>query len=115
MAASSSFSRYRTRTTGKQVRLNGRGHRSTLSRTMENRDIAAVLRELAVFSELAGQNPFKARAFEAVARTVEKLPERVADLASQNRLSEVKGIGKGTGEIIRELLATGASSELAKL
>ncbi len=82
---------------------------------MDNHDIAAVLRELAVFSDLSGANPFKARAFEAVARTVEKLAESIADLAAQDRLAEVKGVGKGTGQVIRELLATGASSELATL
>lgn len=82
---------------------------------MENRDIAAVLRELAVFSDLAGENPFKARAFDAVARTVEKLPDRVADLAAQDRLSDVKGAGKGMQQVIRELIATGSSTELAKL
>jgi len=82
---------------------------------MENRDVAAALRELAVFSELAGENPFKARAFESVARTVEKLAESLADLAGQNRLAELRGVGKGTEQIIRELLATGASTELAKL
>jgi DNA polymerase (family 10) len=82
---------------------------------MDNRDIAAVLRELAVFSDLAGENPFKARAFEAVARTVEKLTESLADLAAQGRFPEVKGIGKGTQQIIQELLATGSSKELARL
>lgn len=82
---------------------------------MDNRDIAGVLREIAVFNDLSGGNAFKSRAFEAVARTVEKLPERLADLAGQDRLSEVKGIGKGTEQVIRELLATGASSELARL
>ncbi|MCX7028798.1 MAG: DNA polymerase/3'-5' exonuclease PolX [Spirochaetes bacterium] len=82
---------------------------------MDNRDIAAVLREIAVFNDLSGGNTFKSRAFEAVARTVEKLPESLADLVAQDRLSEVKGVGKGTEQVIRELLATGASSELAKL
>ena len=66
---------------------------------MDNRDIAAVLREIAVFSDLSGENPFKSRAFEAVARTVEKLPESLADLAAQDRLSEVKGVGKGTAQV----------------
>ncbi len=82
---------------------------------MDNRDIAGVLREIAVFNDLSGGNSFKSRAFEALARTVEKLSESLADLAAHDRLSEVKGIGKGTEQVIRELLATGASSELAKL
>lgn len=82
---------------------------------MDNHDIAAVLREIAVFNDLAGGNAFKSRAFEAVARTVEQLPEPLADLAAQDRLSDVKGVGKGTEQVIRELLATGASSELARL
>ena len=82
---------------------------------MDNREIAAVLREIAVFNDLSGGNAFKSRAFETVARTVEKLPESLADLAAQDRLSEVKGVGKGTAQVIRELIATGASSELATL
>ncbi len=53
---------------------------------MDNREIAAILEEIAVFSELAGENPFKARAFQAVARTIEKHPEPVADLVAQSRL-----------------------------
>jgi len=82
---------------------------------MDNHDVAAVLREIAVFNDLAGGNAFRSRAFEAVARSVEQLPERLADLVEQGRLAEVKGVGKGTEQVIRELLATGASSELARL
>jgi DNA polymerase (family X) len=82
---------------------------------MDNRGIAAVLHQISVFSELAGANPFKARAFDAAARVLEKLPEAVSDLAAQGRLRDVKGIGKSIEEAIRDLLDTGGSRLLEEL
>jgi DNA polymerase (family 10) len=82
---------------------------------MENREIASVLHEIAVFSELAGENPFKARAFDGAARIVEKLPESVAEIAGQGRLQEIKGIGKGIADAILDIASTGRSSLLEGL
>ena len=42
---------------------------------MTNKELGAVLKQIAVYQELAGENPFKSRAFERAARTVEKYPE----------------------------------------
>ena len=74
---------------------------------MDNRGIATILADIAVFSELAGENPFKARAFQSVARSVEKHPESVAALCAEGRLREIKGIGKGIEEVIQQAVATG--------
>ncbi len=82
---------------------------------MDNREIASVLHDLAVFSELAGENPFKARAFDAAARAVEKHPENAAELLAQGRLREIKGVGKSIEEIIGELAADGRSKLLEDL
>ncbi len=82
---------------------------------MDNSSIASVLRELAIYSDLLGANPFKARAFESAARTIEKLDRSVADFAAENRLREIQGVGKSTEEIIRELLDKGTSTELAAM
>jgi DNA polymerase (family 10) len=82
---------------------------------MDNRAIADLLSDIAVFSELAGENPFKSRAFQSVARTVEKHPESVATLCSEGRLREIRGIGPSIEEIIQEIVQTGSSSLLTKL
>jgi len=82
---------------------------------MDNKAIAAILGEIAVFSELSGENPFKSRAFQTVARAVEKHPESVADLCAQGRLREIKGIGKGIEEIIQDIVGSGRSRLLDEL
>ena len=85
---------------------------------MNNPQIAGVLREIAVFSDLAGENPFKVLAFEKGARIVERHPESFATLVAEDRLMAgggIKGIGKGLAEVIRELCTEGRSSLLAQL
>ncbi len=82
---------------------------------MDNGGIASALNEIAIFSELTGENPFKSRAYENVARIVEKHPESVADLCTQGRLKEIKGVGKSIEDIIKELVSTGRSTVLEKL
>jgi DNA polymerase (family X) len=82
---------------------------------MDNREIARHLNEISVFCELAGENPFKARAFSTAARTLEKLAEPAAALAGQGRLREVKGVGKGIEDAVIELLHDGRSRFLEEL
>ncbi len=82
---------------------------------MDNREIASILYEIAVFSELAGENPFKARAFSGAARVVEKYGESIGDLAAGEGLSGIPGIGKSIAEAIQEIVREGASSLLARL
>ncbi len=60
----------------------GRRHRIAFG--MDNRGIASLLGDIAVFSELVGENPFKARAFQSVARSVEKHPERSPSCAPRD-------------------------------
>ncbi|MGA2614371.1 MAG: DNA polymerase/3'-5' exonuclease PolX [Spirochaetia bacterium] len=82
---------------------------------MDNNGIASALGEIAVFSELTGENPFKSRAYENVARIIEKYPESVAELCAQGRLREIKGVGKSIEDIIKDLVSTGRSSVLEGL
>ena len=82
---------------------------------MDNRAIASVLNEIAIFSELAGENPFKSRAFQGVARTIEKHPESVAALCAAGRLREIKGVGASIEEIIKETVETGNPTLLKEL
>ena len=82
---------------------------------MNNRELATVLRQIAVYKELAGENPFKALAFEKAARVVERHPESFATLVEEGRLAGIPGIGKGIGDVITELVRTGQSTELDEL
>ena len=74
---------------------------------MEVREIAGRLEEIGLLLELKGENPFKVRAYQSGARALESLEEDLDTLIGEERLSEVKGIGKAlTGKII-ELRQTG--------
>jgi DNA polymerase (family 10) len=82
---------------------------------MTNKELGAFLKQIATYQELAGENPFKSRAFERAARIVEQHPESFTTLVAEDRLSGIQGIGKGIGEVLRELVGTGRSSVLEEL
>lgn len=78
---------------------------------MDKFTIARMLDEISRYIELSDPNPFKARAFEKAARAVENIE---GDIASVN-LADVSGIGKATGQVIEEILASGKSEYLEEL
>jgi DNA polymerase (family 10) len=82
---------------------------------MTNKEIASHLREIAVYKEISGDNPFKVRAFDQAARAVEGCPDDAVSLASEGRLTRIKGVGKGIEEVILEFMAEGHSRELEQL
>jgi DNA polymerase (family 10) len=82
---------------------------------MTNKELGAVLKQIAVYQELAGENPFKSRAFERAARIVEQHPESFATLVAEDRMGGIQGIGKGIGDVLRELVGSGKSSVLEQL
>jgi DNA polymerase (family 10) len=82
---------------------------------MDNKEISLILKELAVYKELAGENVFKIRAFENAARVIENYPAPMIELLEQNTLNQIKGIGKSIAEVIVELVNHGTSRELDEL
>lgn len=82
---------------------------------MEVRDIAERLEEIGTLLELKGENPFKVRAYQSGARALESLEEDLDELIREERLGEVKGIGKALTEKIIELRQTGRLSFYDKL
>lgn len=76
---------------------------------MEARMVARRLRRLAHMLELAGENPFKIRAFTGGAAAVERTHDLAARVA-EGRLREVKGIGPALAEVIVELVTTGRAA-----
>src|SRR5690349_9971386 len=57
--------------------------------------------------ELKGENPFRIRAYQNGARALLASTEDLGALVSENRLTDIKGIGKGLAENIAALVSTG--------
>jgi len=74
---------------------------------VDRKEIAQILTEIGTMLELLGESPYKSRAYYNGARTVELLTEDIEELVRQDRLKEVKGIGKTLDEKIKELINTG--------
>jgi DNA polymerase (family X) len=74
------------------------------------REIARVLAEISVLSELNDPKPFRARAYMAAARVVETGGHDLPALAAEDQLTSIPGVGGGIAETIRELIDTGRST-----
>ena len=74
---------------------------------MQKDEIADILKEIGVFLELKGENPFKTRAYQNGARTLEGVTEPLDKLVEEERLADIKGSGKALAEKITELGTTG--------
>ena len=75
---------------------------------MTNKQIARYLKETAALIELTGGNPFRGRAFDRAARTIERLDDPVADLLAAGTLTDIPGIGAGLAAQIQTLLDFGS-------
>lgn len=80
---------------------------------MNNKQISHALHQLADYLELAGENSFKVGAYRKAARAVETSRESIAEHI--DHVQELKGVGKGTASVIRELVETGRLSQLEEL
>jgi len=78
-------------------------------------EIADVLGDIAVLLELKGENPFKIRAYQSGARSLETLSDDLGTLIAENRLGTVKGIGDALVKKIVELYETGRLEFYEKL
>ena len=74
---------------------------------MKKDEIADILEEIALLLELKGENPFKIRAYQNGARTLLNLEEDLETLIANDKLGEVKGIGKALVDKITTLYETG--------
>jgi len=74
--------------------------------------IAQALREMATLLEVAGQEPFRARAYARGAEALERLDADLGRLVEDRRLTEISGIGPGLAGMISELYRTGGSEVL---
>lgn len=79
------------------------------------RAVVAGLQEIAELLELAGENPFRVRAYANASRTVLDLSGELEGLVAGGRLASVKGIGKGLAADIVTLWEGGEPAVLADL
>src|SRR3546814_16864573 len=77
---------------------------------MENKVIARTLRLLSQLMELHEANPFKVRSLSNAARKIDKFPQTISSLNS-DELEKIDGIGKSTAAKVAELIETGKRSE----
>ena len=78
-----------------------------VKQVLDNKRVSTVLQEVALLSELKGENPFKVKAYSNAARTIEILEEDLGDMVREGRLKEMKGIGEALSQHIAELVITG--------
>jgi DNA polymerase (family 10) len=74
---------------------------------MTNPEVAEVLRGLASLLEKKKESWFKIRAYLKVADEIEKLTVDLSQLAAENKLREIPGVGDAIEKKIREMLTTG--------
>ncbi|HEX8432885.1 MAG TPA: helix-hairpin-helix domain-containing protein, partial [Longimicrobium sp.] len=78
-------------------------------------EVAAVLAEIAMLTEVVGGDPFRARAFAGAARRLEGSGVDLHALAREDALTSLPGIGAGIASTIEELVRSGRSSLHSRL
>jgi DNA polymerase (family X) len=81
---------------------------------VNNADVARAFDELADLLELAGENPFKLRAYRNFAETARELREELADVAARAELTGIDGVGDAIAAKVEQLLGTGTFGALEK-
>jgi len=73
---------------------------------VDKKEIAGVFEEIGALLELKGDNPFRVRAYYNAARMVDGLQEDLGTLIKEERLTDIKSIGKDLAAKITELYTT---------
>ncbi len=82
---------------------------------LDNAAIAERLESFAVLLDLAGSSRYTARAYRRAAETIRETRAPVEELVRAGRVEELRGVGTGIAERLRELVATGRIAELDEL
>src|SRR5262245_9530719 len=76
---------------------------------IKKEQIVEVLETIAILLELRDENHFKIRAYTNAARSIETWGGNLRELAEENRLEEIPGVGKAIAAKITDLALTGSS------
>jgi len=82
---------------------------------MNKEEVVKILNEIAVLLELAGENPFKSRAYETAARNLERTTDDIEGLVKSGEIFRLPGIGEAIGKKIETLVTTGHLEYYEKL
>lgn len=82
---------------------------------MRNEEVVAMLEETADLMEIAGENPFKARAYRRAADAIAALKEPIEELVRTKRLNQIEGVGESIARDITEFLQKGTTTRLEQL
>ena len=77
---------------------------------MKNQAVVELLNDIADMLEMKGESAFRVRAYREAARRMENLHEDVVALATEGRLTEIRGIGQSIAEKVTEFVTTGRST-----
>lgn len=83
--------------------------------SVTNQEIAERLREIYQLMQLAGENRFRAIAFDRAAQTIESLNDDISTHVENDSLTDIKGIGNSIAEDIRSYAETGKIGVLESL
>ncbi len=81
--------------------------RRTMAPYMTKAQVATVLEQSAVLHELDGANRFRVIAYQNASRALSSLEDNLFDVVKENKITDVKGIGKGIGGLISEAVLDG--------
>ena len=81
---------------------------------MKNHPVAQILYKIADLLEIQ-EVEFKPRAFRKAAMNIESLEQPIEEIARNNQLQEIPGVGEGIEKKIIEILQTGTCKEYEKL
>jgi len=82
---------------------------------MTREEAADILNRIALLLELKGENPFKIRAYKSGAEVVESYAGDIMQLAADNKLAGIKGIGDALRDKLHEMAVTGRLEFFEKL
>ncbi|MCS7223607.1 MAG: DNA polymerase/3'-5' exonuclease PolX [Armatimonadetes bacterium] len=82
---------------------------------MSKEAVLAMLEETADLSDIAGENPFKVRAYRRAIDALNAVKDSIEELVSSGRLREIEGVGESIAKDIQEFLERGTTQRLEKL
>ncbi len=86
-----------------------------MSHSLQKDEVAALLEEIATLMRLAGENDFRAMAFDRAARTIENLDGDINQYIEKQTLTTLKGIGNSIAEDLYIYAETGSIPVREKL
>ena len=75
---------------------------------LSNAAVADILERHGRLLEIAGESPFRTRAFTRAAESLRMFPNHVSTIAAEGRLREIPGIGEGISAAIQQILINGS-------